>query len=543
MASVSDFLIERLISSNVKHVFGIPGDYILDFYSQMWNNDLIDVINTTDEAHAGFAADAYARVHGIGAVCVTYNVGTLKIANAIACAYAERSPVIIISGSPGLNERQENTLLHHMVRSFECQKEIFEKITCAAVVLDDPAKAGYEIDKAFEALKHHKQPIYIEIPRDIAKKAIKYDVYNFGTPTAPKTDTHNLNEAIEETVAWVNKAEKPVILAGVEIARYNLGKQLIRFAERLNIPVVATLLSKSVVDETHHLFGGIYSGEASPEHTQKLIEESDCLLMFGAMLTDFSLAFKPCNFEKRQVVSCNVQGLRVKSHNYSNVQFIDFCETLFKSEGVQHGVPITITQNNKFSFVPEKNKSITINRVREKIDSIMNQDFAIIADIGDSLFLAGDITVHHRNHFLSPAYYLSMGSAIPGALGVQTALPNVRPIVLVGDGAFQMTVSEISTIIEKGLNPIIFVLNNDGYSTERLLKDGGFNDIRRWNYHQITSLFNGGKGYEVRNEEELDHVVNEALGNKEVSVINLILERFDNSEGMRRMTKALAKKV
>lgn len=546
MASVADFLIERLISSDVKHIFGVPGDYILDFYSQLWNNNEINVINTTDEAHAGFAADAYARVHGIGAVCVTYNVGTLKIANSIACAYAERSPVIVISGSPGLNERQENTLLHHMVRSFECQKEIFEKITCAAVVLDDPAKAGYEIDKAFEALKHHKQPIYIEIPRDIAKKSIKYDVYNFGTPTAPKTDVRNLNEAIEETVTWLNKAEKPVILAGVEIARYNLGKQLIRFAEKLNIPVIATLLSKSVVDETHHLFGGIYSGEASSEATQKLVEESDCLLMFGAMLTDFSLAFKPCNFEKRQVVSCNVQGLRVKSHNYSNVQFYDFCNTLFKSECLQHGIPFTITQNreiNKIEFIPEKNKPVTINRIRDKIESIMNEDFAIIADVGDSLFLAGDITVHHRNHFLSPAYYLSMGSAIPGALGVQTALPNVRPIVLVGDGAFQMTVSEISTIIEKDLNPIIFVLNNDGYSTERLLKDGKFNDIRRWNYHDIPYLFNGGKGYKVTNEEELEQAVNKSIQNKEVSVINLILERFDNSEGVRRMTKALAKKV
>jgi len=543
MSSVSDFLIERLISSDVKHVFGIPGDYVLDFYAQMWDNEKIQVINTTDEAHAGFAADAYARVHGIGCVCVTYNVGALKVANAVACAYAERSPMIVISGSPGLNERADNAMLHHMVRSFDCQREIFEKITCASVVLDNVNTAGYEIDKAFEAMKHNKQPIYIELPRDIAKKAIKYDVYNFGTPDKPVTDDENLAEAIEETIAWLDKSEKPCILAGVEVSRYNFGKQLLRFAEKTNIPVVTTLLSKSVIDETHPLFGGIYQGAASKEYTKQIVEDSDCLLMFGAMLTDFSLAFKPSKFEKRQVVSCNVKGLRVKSHNYPNVQFADFCSALFKSDAQKHGVPISVTQKrDPKPFVAEKDTPITVNRFRDKLDSIMTEEFAIIADVGDSLFLAGDLTVHQRNHFLSPAYYLSMGSAIPGALGVQTALPNVRPIVLVGDGAFQMTVSEISTIVEKRLNPIIFVLNNDGYSTERLLKDGGFNDIRRWEYHKAVEMF-GGKGYKVTTEEELTTAVKEALASKEVSVINLVLGRFDNSEGMRRMTKALAEKV
>lgn len=544
MSSVSDFLIERLISSDVKDVFGIPGDYVLDFYAQMWETDGINVINTTDEAHAGFAADAYARVHGIGAVCVTYNVGALKVANAVACAYAERSPLIVISGSPGMNERKEHKLLHHMVRSFNCQKEIFEKITCASVVLDNPNSAGYEIDRAFEALKHNKQPIYIELPRDVAKKSVKYDVYNFGTPEAPETNEENLNDAIEETVEWVNKAERPAILAGVEIARYGLGKKLIKFAEKLNIPVATTLLSKSVIDETHPLFAGIYQGAASMEHTKKVVEESDCLLMFGAMLTDFSLAFRPAKFEKRQIVSCNVKGLQIKSHTYEHVQFSDFLTTLFKQEVKQHGLPVKVKMNREpVTFTPEKDKPLTLERFRQKLDSFIDERYAIVADVGDSLFLAGDLTVHHRNHFLSPAFYLSMGTAIPGALGVQTAKPDVRPIVLVGDGAFQMTVSEISTIVENKLNPIIFVLNNDGYSTERCLKDGGFNDIRRWNYHHVDSLVGGGKGFKVQTEEELEEAVKSALTSKEVCVVNLVLDRFDNSEGMRRMTKVLSEKI
>ena len=150
MPSVADFLIERMENAGVKHVFGVPGDYVLSFYDKLNGSDKIKLINATDEAGAGFAADANARVAGVGAVCVTYNVGALKIANAVACAYAERSPMVVISGSPGMNERGD-VLLHHMVRSFECQHEVFEKWTCASAVLSNPNRAGYEIDRVFEA--------------------------------------------------------------------------------------------------------------------------------------------------------------------------------------------------------------------------------------------------------------------------------------------------------------------------------------------------------------------------------------------------------
>ena len=544
MSSVADFLIERLESAGVKDIFGIPGDYVLDFYAQLWDHDKINVINTTDEAHAGFAADAYARINGIGAVCVTYNVGALKVANAVACAYAERSPLIVISGSPGMEERNENSLLHHMVRSFNCQKEIFEKITCSSVVLDNPVTAGFEIDKALEALKHNKQPIYLELPRDVAKKSINYDVYKLGTPIAPQTDPENLEEALQETIDWLNTSRNPAILAGVEISRYNFGKQLLKFAEKYNIPIVTTLLSKSVIDETHPLYNGIYQGAASPEHTRQVVEDSDCLLMFGAMLTDLSLSFKPAKFKKRKVVSCNVKGLQIRSHSYENVQFVDFCRSLFKQEGLKsHGIMVKFENLEEKQIFTAKEKLISVDRLKEKIQSVINENHAIVADVGDSLFLASDIRVHQRNHFLSPAFYLSMGSAIPGALGVQVAKPDVRPIVLVGDGAFQMTVSEISTIVQMGLNPIIVVLNNDGYSTERLLKDGKFNDILRWNYHLCNQLFGGGKGYCVQTEIELDNAFNESLSNKEVSIINVMLDRYDNSSGMKRMTSVLANKV
>jgi indolepyruvate decarboxylase len=168
---------------------------------------------------------------------------------------------------------------------------------------------------------------------------------------------------------------------------------------------------------------------------------------------------------------------------------------------------------------------------------------AIIADIGDSLFGAADLTVHHNNHFMSPAFYTSMGSAIPGALGVQTAMPDVRPIVIVGDGAFQMSCLELSTIVERGLNPIVFVLNNDGYTTERFLLDGDFNNIRSWNYHNVTELINGGQQVVCENEDVLYEGVQKALDSKELFVLNVKVARDDISEGLSRMTTVLSKKI
>ena len=544
MATVSEFLIERLENAGVKHIFGVPGDYVLDFYTKLWNSQKIKVINTTDETHAGFAADAYARINGIGCCCTTYNVGTLKIANACACAYAERSPVVVISGSPGMKEREEGLLLHHMVRSFTCQHEIFKNLTCASVVLDNASTAGYLIDKAFESLQHYKQPIYIELPRDIAHKSIVYNVYDQGTPQKSKSDLENLQESLTEVIEWINEAKNPVILAGVELARYGLQEKVVKFAERINVPVTTTLLSKSTMNETHPLFAGVYSGSASHEHTRKIVDESDCLLMFGVMLTDISLNFRPCKFQKRQVVNASVSGLQIRNHTFPNVGFSDFCTELFKCELQRHPENVDFSDHNaKPAFKPKSKTAITTRRLFQKINSVLDKNMSIVADIGDSLFGAGDLVVHNMNHFLSPAFYTSMGFAIPGALGVQLARPNVRPIVLVGDGAFQMSMTELSTIVQHNLNPIVIVMNNDGYATERILREGDFNNIRRWKYYKVVDLLDGGFSAEIRTEEDLDKHMSIALESKSLYILDVILDGRDVSDGMKRMAEALSKRI
>lgn len=540
---VSNFLIERLENAGIKHVFGVPGDYIIDFYKELCEGGKIQVINNTDENHSGFAADAYARVNGVGCVVVTYSVGASKVINAVQCAYAERSPLIVISGAPGLNERNEPFLLHHMVRNFNSQKKMFDEITCASIVLDNAVTAGYQIDSAIEAMHHYKRPIYIELPRDVAKQSISYDVYKVGTPKQSSTDLENLEEAMKEVKGFIASSKKPAILAGVELARYKLGEQMVKFAEINNIPIATTILSKSAINEKHPLFAGVYMGGGSAEHTLKIIDESDCLLIFGDYHHDLGMCFKPAKFNRRQVIWANVEYLKVKNHTYVDVGFSDFCKTLFKYEGDIKSIPQIPEVRKMEDFQPKVDVKITSERLFDKINSILNRNMCICADVGDSLFGASELTVHHSHHFLSPAFYTSMGTAIPYALGAQAALPNIRPIVILGDGAFQMSCTELSTIVDRGYNPIVFILNNDGYTTERFILDGKFNDICRWNYHKITDIINGGTGYLVSNEEELEKAVTLAIEDNKLSVINVILNRNDVSQGLKRVTEGLSKRI
>src|SRR3954468_23576360 len=208
--SVGEYLIQRLYHYGVRHVFGIPGDYVLGFYDLLGKSKL-GLINTSDEQGAGFAADAYARVRGLGVVCVTYCVGGLKVANTTAEAFAEKSPVVVISGAPGISEREKNPLLHHKVREFDTQKKVFEQLTVASTVLSDPQIALQEIDRVLNAALRYKRPVYIELPRDLV--AVPGIPHHRPREIHETSDARTLAAALAEAEEMINKAKKPVIIA------------------------------------------------------------------------------------------------------------------------------------------------------------------------------------------------------------------------------------------------------------------------------------------------------------------------------------------
>ncbi len=539
--SIGSYLIQRLQDYGIRDVFGIPGDFVLQFYGMLEDSPL-KVIGTTREDCAGYAADGYARVNGMGAVCVTYCVGGLSLCNSIAGAYAEKSAVVVISGAPGVEERRSDPLLHHKVRDFNTQREVFEKITVATALLDDPLTAFREIDRCLEAAARYKRPVYLELPRD--RVATKPLYPHHSSQEVHESNPEALAAALKEACTLLSQAQQPVIIAGVEVHRFGLQATLLQFAEKHKLPLTATLLGKSVVSEKHPLYLGVYEGAMGREVVRKYVEESDCILLAGTFMSDINLGIFTARLDPAKCIYVTSEQLRIGYHHFHDVRLDDFLEGLGQAKMKLTPRELPERQQIFEPFVPQPDQSMTIHRLFARLNEFLDENMVVVADVGDSLFGAADLTIYRHTEFLSPAYYTSMGFAIPAALGAQVANPQLRPVVLVGDGAFQMTCLELSTVLRLSYNPIVIVLNNKGYTTERFLQEGPFNDILNWNYHRLPDLLGGGWGFEVRTENELDQALNASLSNLETfSLLNVHLQPHDVSPALQRLADRMSKQL
>jgi indolepyruvate decarboxylase len=542
VTTIGSYLIDRLHSMGVDHVFGIPGDYILTLY-KMLEDSPIEVVGMTREDSAGFAADAYARIKGLGCVCVTYCVGGLSSCNSVAGAYAEKSPVVVLSGSPGMSERDRNPLLHHKVKDFSTQFEVYEKITVASAVLDDPLTAFHEIDRVLAAAVRYKRPVYLEIPRDLV---LAQPVIPHRTPVGlPVSDPDALREAIDEASSLLASAKRPMILADVEIHRFGLQDELIALAEGAGLPIATTILGKSVISEGHPLFVGVYEGAMGRAEVAECVEEADCLLMLGCFLTDINLGIFTAKLDPSKCIDATSEDLRIRHHHYREVRLDDFIRGLIARK-MQLAKPLVPPRGSTVAepWVAVPDAPTTSARLFARLDRLLGEDMIVIADIGDSLFGAADLHMTRRTEFISPAYYTSMGFAVPAAVGAGMANRWHRALVIVGDGAFQMTGMELSTVARNGLNPIVVVLNNHGYTTERFILEGAFNDIHDWKFHKIPEVLGTGLGIEVRTEGELDAALEAALANtSSFSLINVHLDKMDRSPALERLATRLAGRI
>jgi TPP-dependent 2-oxoacid decarboxylase len=558
--SIGDYLIHSLHGRGITHIFGVPGDYILSFYDRLTKSK-ISVVNTCDEQGAGFAADAYARIRGLGVVCITYGVGALKVINTTAQAYAEKSPVVVISGAPGLKEQVKNPLLHHKVRDFDTQKKIFDQITVASTTLGDPQTAAYEIHRVLSAALRFKRPIYIELPRDVVSTSITGQYrHPLDIRESEQSDPNALREATTEASNMISAAKRPVIIAGEEIHRFDLQDKLLALIDKTQIPVAATILSKSVINELHPLFIGIYEGAVGQEKARQYVESSDCLIILGATLSDITLGMFTAQIDQKRIIYVSAEKLSVMYHHYDNIDIRDFLDALIDAHIVRKeyntnnsssssssitthtNVPLTITPTT----VPRSTygkKKITVKYVFEYLNSCLTDDMIVLADVGDSLFAGADLIIHGNTKFLSPAYYASLGFAVPASIGAQLADRTLRPLVIVGDGAFQMTGMELSTAIRFDLNPIVVVLNNGIYLTEQLMLNGDFNNLQPWHYSNIPQVIGGGRGFHIETEDQFNKAISEALNFRNTfSILDVHLERNDRSPALDRFTKNIAKR-
>src|SRR5688500_1494397 len=323
---MGQFLFEYLHRAGVRHSFGVPGDFALPTFAWL-DKSKIESVTMTHEPGAGFAADAYARLNGIGRVCVTYCVGGLDVLNAIAGAYAEKSPVVVVSGAPGRKDREKDPLLHHKVKTFETQRRVYDEVTVATAVLLDEERAAGEIARCVQACLRHKRPVYIEVPHDMVDREIPVDL-PAGQP-APQSDPETLRAVLAETLELLGPARKPVILAGVELHRFGLTDLAVRFAERFNIPIAADLLSKSAVAENHPLYLGVYGGAMSSDPiVRDYVESADAVLMLGTFITDMNLGIYTAKLDRGRTILATSESIKVRFHQYADVEFGDYLGAL-----------------------------------------------------------------------------------------------------------------------------------------------------------------------------------------------------------------------
>ena len=537
MVKLAAHLFDLLHRQGVNHAFGIPGDFALTLYDALAESP-IEAIVMTHEPSAGFAADAYARMRGLGLAVVTYGVGGLNMVNAVAGAYAEKSPLVVVSGGPGVRERQERDLLHHKVKSFDSQRKIYEEVTLYAVTLDDPMMADLHIRRAIDYALTFKRPVYLEIPRDQVYADIPTLPHDL--PTVKPTDPDALQEALGEMLLLLRSAQSPVILDDVDVHRFGLQAEVVAIAERLGVPVCSTMLGKSVFPEQHPQYIGIYNGEAGDPMVRDRVENSDCLILLGAVLSDINLGMFTAKIRPEQTIYISTDRIQIKHHEYHNIRFEDMVAALLAVEDLPKFDRSTIRPMQP--RVAPDHDSVSMSGLIYELNQFINPETLIVTDVGDALFAADDLQTRSESSFLCPAFYASMGFGIPGMIGAQLADPTRRTIALVGDGAFQMTGMELLTAGRLGLNPIVIVMNNGSYTSLRSMghEKAEFVKIAQIDYAEFARVL-GGVGFVVKTAADLRQALGASQDCDRFSLIDVRLLPEDVSPALQRLGDLFAK--
>lgn len=544
--TVAEYLLTRLKEIGVDHLFGVPGDFVLGFFNQVLKSNL-QYVGTCNELNAAYAADGYARIRGIGAFSSTYGVGELSAINGVAGAFAERVPVVVITGSPATANFRTRPLLHHTLGDYQIPLKIYEKITAASTQLMSADTAPAEIDRVLSACLSHQQPVYISLPSDVVmKKCHRPSAFLFPTP-AP-SDQDALGEAIKEAIGMLDTAQKPVVIADVELIRFKLQNTFAGFLEKTGFPYVTMMLGKTVLSEHHPQFIGLFEGDRSRDYVRKRVESADCVLQLGALMTDLNTGGFTTHLDDSKTISANIHSVKIKHHYYENVYLHDFILGL--TEKLSRRDPETLetqcatdgcVHRHTEPYRPHAPTPLTIKRFFDRMSHFIEKDSIVIAETGVSLFSAAEMLMPDGVTFIGQTFYGSIGYTVGATLGASMAAQDRRAVLFVGDGSFQVTGQDLSTMIRNHLKPIIFLINNDGYTIERVICDRPYNDIQPWHYHKLVDVFGGGLGLEVRTEGELEDALGKAVTTDGLVFIEIHTGRLDCPESLRSAGRSMAK--
>ena len=544
---LGDFLVAYLHRIGVTHLFGIPGDLVLRLFARLGRPRGLKIVTLSHEPGVGFAADGYARATGrIGVACVTYGAGGHNMVNPVAGSFSERVPVLVISGGPGEDERKLGTLIHHQAKEIESQFRIYQELTCAARVLDDPRSAAESVHEVVQEVWREQRPGYLEIHRDMVERRIPVPPALLawdGSLHFRRSDDRRVDEAVRDTTARFNAARRPLTMVGIETFRYKLQRDVRALAERMGAPVTTTVLSKGAFPMDHPLYMGVHIGPLSPRPIVARVDRADLVLNLGTLLTDMNLGSRPPQITRDRSIWAVGGRVNVSFHTYTDVHVRDFVRGLLRAPLRRHRREKVRYCDNLPSQPAETHRTLRVTDVLHEVNRFLRdrRGYVVVAESGDMLFAGLDVRVERGGGYLAQGYYASMGFGVPGALGAQIGT-GARPLVLCGDGAFQMTGPEIAQAPRHGLNPIVLVLNNGGWQIFRpVVTRRELLDLPPWPYARLADDW-GGRGFYVARVDELRAALAEAARVESFVVIEAIVRPDDLSPVSRKYIAASARR-
>jgi TPP-dependent 2-oxoacid decarboxylase len=543
---LGEFLVAYLRRLGVTHLFGLPGDLVLGLFQSLARDRALEIVTFSHEPAVGFAADGYARAtRRLGVICVTYGAGGHNIVNPVAAAYAERVPLLVISGGPGAAEASLSNI-HHQVKSLDSQWRVFQEVTCDARRILHPERAALEIHELITNVMRELRPGYLEIRRDQVELEIPVpeEIRNWdGALPRPSSDPRRLAEALRDTVERLRRAQRPVLVAGVDLHRVGAHGDFLRLAEKLECAVATTMLAKGVFPMDHPLHLGIQIGPFGAEPIQRRVASADLVIELGTQHTDINLGRKPEIAPAERSIWAEPERVSISFHQYQGVMLHEFVRDLADSvlpcfrEKVEYSDNLVRTpfEANAGALLSTNDLLVELNEFLARHPGLL-----VVAESGDMLFGGLELRLRGGMYF-AQGYYASMGFGVPAALGAQLGT-GVRPLIVCGDGAFQMTGMEISHAPGHGLNPICVVVNNAGWGIFRpVVERQELLDVPAWPYAEIGRAL-GGAAWRATTRGDLRAALQAAFESDRFSIIEVVTPPDDLSPISRRYITTGAKR-
>jgi indolepyruvate decarboxylase len=488
--SIGNFLLRRVQEAGIRHIFGVPGDYNLELLQQLQDAGALKWVGTCNELNASYAADGYARLNGLGALTVTNGVGPLSAINGVGGSYSEHVPVICIAGSIPLRSIDRGLGMHHTMAdgSWDHFLNAYAHVTAAHARLT-PRNAAAEIDRLILTAWQEKLPVYMELPSDIAYLDIEVPADPL-VLAEPSSDPERLRSCIAAIAERLSAATSAAILVDADADRFGVASELMELAEKTQAPVAVINAAKAVIDETFPHYVGVYNGAASEPHTREAIETSDCLLAIGyrpieVTTGDFSASL-PAN-----TIHARPYSVDVGDDNY---QAVTLKEVLKGVTGAVAPSPNRAPRQAAAAVAArahaDGSAKVTQAAYWQAMQEYLREGDVLFVDNGTAFTLLG-LRLPPKCSFVGSINWGSIGYSVGALLGALTAAPERRHILFVGDGSFQVSAQELSTILRHDHKPVIFLINNGGYTIERgyLGKDETYNDIANWAYADLPKVF------------------------------------------------------